>query len=136
MKMSILDRIAVAIFWWLALLFLAAFWWTAGAVVWHALAHAHDWFDYACCEEEDCRPIDAAELQSYPGGIQWTSARSGRVWKFPYSAVNPIDKQPVIRLSPDGKLYGCEQLERTEFKNGFKLVTPAVGRCLYLGGGS
>lgn len=99
-------------------------------------ANAHDWFDVACCHSDDCRPIDVSELQSYSQGIIWTSARSGRVWKIPFDAISAIDKKPKIRISPDGKYYGCEQLQSSQWIGDGLYHTPAAAFCLYLGNGS
>jgi hypothetical protein len=99
-------------------------------------AGAHDWFDVACCHARDCREISPAELKSYPEGIIWTSARSGHVWKIPWGAVSIIDKKPKIRISPDGRFYGCEQLQSSQWIGDGHYHTPAEAFCLYLGNGS
>lgn len=31
-------------------------------------SQAHDWYDYDCCSDMDCYPIEAAELAIVPGG--------------------------------------------------------------------
>lgn len=72
-------------------------------------AGAHEWYDAACCSDEDCHVIDWSELQRVDDKWIWTSAKSGAVHIINVNSVSPVDKQPRIRVSKDGKLHGCER---------------------------
>lgn len=58
------------------------------------------------------------------------------MWKLPWDAISMIDKKPKIRISPDGKFYGCEQLQSSHWIGDGLYHTRAEAYCVYLGNGS
>lgn len=90
-------------------------------LVWAAVvsspAAAHDWYDNACCNATDCRPISGvkpdgtawSEVEQTAEGWVWTSSRTGRVWRFAEGGEPRNDGQPKVRPSWDGHHHGCER---------------------------
>lgn len=89
---------------------------------------AHEWYDYACCEDKDCDVIGWDEL-TYDQNKRiwyWKSKRSGVTHVIHEDSVSPIDKQKRIRVSKDGQLHGCERNVA-----GYNSPPAWVAYCLY-----
>ena len=86
---------------------------TAGAslaMLWAmSKAHAHSWYDNACCSEEDCHRIEPSELSFNSDKWIWTSAKTGAVHVIHTGSRSPVDGQFRIRNSKDGQYHGCER---------------------------
>ncbi|MEM7528852.1 MAG: hypothetical protein AAF416_14440 [Pseudomonadota bacterium] len=41
---------------------------TFSTMFWSSSARSHDWYPTACCNEQDCRPVNEGEIQSHPDG--------------------------------------------------------------------
>jgi hypothetical protein len=89
-----------------------------------------DWYDAGCCNNEDCRAIEASAVTYNPATRQyfWQSDLSGKLHVIHADNISPVDYQPRIRISRDGRYHGCER--NTADKPG----SPAswVAYCLYL----
>lgn len=72
---------------WLAASFVVAI--MAGA----SAARSHSWLDPWCCNENDCKPINASEVQEKPDGYHY------RQWVIAYKDA---------RISLDRDFYACE----------------------------
>jgi hypothetical protein len=81
----------------------AALWW-AGLVILAVLvgaliaigaskAKAHSWYDWECCHEQDCKPVDQEEVEEIGGG-KWLHKPT----KQPFESVRP---------SKDGRFHAC-----------------------------
>ena len=71
----------------------------AAVFLWSASAHAHSWYDYACCSNNDCKPIAAEDVKTLPNGYEVTFA--GDVFSVPYD-------DPRIKQSQDMDYHACE----------------------------
>lgn len=74
-------------------------------------AKAHEWYDYACCEDHDCNVIDPKELSFDASKRIWTwrSSRSGATHFIHADSRSPLDSGFRIRASKDGQYHGCER---------------------------
>lgn len=105
-----------AVLWWAALIYLVAFWWVAGAILYHALAHDAiptqaqplGWrYDWECCSIADCARVDKRNVTEGPEGVTVRLAKGDHpmlLWDaeitIPYSS-----KQ--LRISKDGDFHVC-----------------------------
>lgn len=76
----------------------AADFWIAGSTAIFLMigaSHAvgHSFYDPWCCNDSDCRPIDADEVTSRPDGYHY------RQWVIPYAEA---------RMSADSGYHACE----------------------------
>jgi hypothetical protein len=89
-----------------------------------------DWYEAACCNDEDCRIIDPATV-TYDAANRtylWKSDLSGKLHAFHEDNISAVDYKPKIRLSKDFNTHGCER--NTADKPGD--ADNWVGYCLYL----
>ncbi len=70
-------------------------------------AHAHSWYEPACCSGRDCEPITFDSVQETADGW-WVSYQSKQ--GFPVVA---FTKRGMERHSQDGQFHGCAT--RTRF---------------------
>lgn len=97
-------------------------------------AFSHDWYDDACCNDLDCRPISGtdasgvqwSEIEQTAEGYRWTSSKTRAVHVFREADRMPSG-EPRIRPSRDGRFHGCE----TEGSYGLEHAPP-FGICLYV----
>jgi hypothetical protein len=96
-----------------------------------APAKAHEWYDYACCSDKDCRPIDPASVtyNARRHVFLWQSDLSGRTYTIPAGDRSPVDMQPKTRTSKDGQYHGCEE---NVYHDDPQKAPVWVARCLYL----
>lgn len=78
-------------------------------------ALAHSWYSEACCEEEDCRPARAGEVQFTPEG--W--------YVVPTKELIPFGDYKE-KISEDGEFHICQYYKSGSFNQ--ELTT----RCLYV----
>lgn len=75
------------------------------ALLLSAPAHAHDWYEPACCSDTDCAPIPDTAVREGPNGYEVTLQPGQHpMVKAPLSYVVPYDK---AKQSPDGKYHAC-----------------------------
>jgi hypothetical protein len=77
------------------------------AYLWAALpAHAHSWYDYQCCSDRDCEPIEPDAVNETEAGyeVNYFSKQGFQVHGFV-----PRDK---ARHSQDGRFHGCAMPSR------------------------
>lgn len=60
-------------------------------------AFGHSWYDYDCCDEEDCRPAFHGEVLEEDGGFRVVPTGE----HFPYDS-------PNARPSKDGEYHICQ----------------------------
>lgn len=65
-------------------------------------AHAHSWYDHACCSERDCYPISSSDVESLPNGA-WRVKQTGEIFSGPHGN-SPLGR---VRFSPDGGFHRC-----------------------------
>jgi len=94
-----------------------------------------DWYDEACCDQKDCRRIDADEIWFEGDQLFWKSKRSGKLhvihrdarmnWK---QGQPGQDLGPKIRMSQDEFNHGCE------YPTGgpYGIPNDYQARCVYL----
>jgi hypothetical protein len=105
----------------------------AGLFVWLLLASpakSHSWYDTACCNEQDCRVIDASS-GTYDAANKiyyWKSDLSGKTHAFHEDNISFVDGKPKVRISRDAQYHGCER--NTADRPGSS--ESWVGYCLYL----
>lgn len=64
-------------------------------------AHAHSWYDNSCCNERDCYPISADEVEALPNG-DWRVKATGDLFSGPHGK-----SLSHVRFSPDGQFHRC-----------------------------
>ncbi len=96
-----------------------------GRIGFASVADAHEWYDPACCDERDCRPIDAEHVTITPQGY--------RVEVGTLKAVVPFNE---VRPSQDAGYHVCTyQLRRpqmgpSEFNEKIRRIKDRA--CLYV----
>lgn len=75
-------------------------------------SQSHSWYDTACCNDKDCRPISTDAIYEKPEGIEVSI--EGRKELVSYSA---------LMQSKDGQWHVCLK-EPTHY-------SPSIIRCLY-----
>jgi hypothetical protein len=104
-----------------------------GLMAWLLLAspaQSHSWYDAACCNEQDCRVIDASSV-TYDAANRvylWRSDLSGKTHVFHEDNISSVDGKPKVRISRDAQYHGCER--NTADRPGSSEIW--VGYCLYL----
>jgi hypothetical protein len=100
-------------------------------------AGAHSWYDMACCNDEDCRPIPSSEVWFEDDKWFWKSSATGQLHVFHKDSRTDYAKgQPHedlgyrVRPSKDQRYHGCERPMRDEKGN----VTDWKADCLYVPG--
>lgn len=82
-------------------------------LIWIALAvrgHAHSWYDYECCSDEDCKPVPHESIEEKPNGDVTYTMPDG--YKCHFSASQIRDGQDtewhacIIEASHAGPNYG------------------------------
>ena len=99
-----------SIFWWAALIYLVGFWWVAGALLYHALAHeaVTGWqYPLQCCAKNDCGEISSKAVIEGPDGytLNLTPADHPMIAE-PTTIFIPYG-DPRIKDSPDGLWHWC-----------------------------
>jgi hypothetical protein len=89
-----------------------------------------DWYEHGCCNNADCRAIDAEEVTYNAATRQyfWRSKLSGKLHVIHEDNISTVDYKPKIRISRDGRVHGCER--NTADKPGSSASW--VAYCLYL----
>lgn len=73
-----------------------------GILAFSKSAYAHSWYDNACCNDRDCYPISASEVEALSNG-DWRVKETGET----FSAPNSKSSLKHIRFSPDGGFHRC-----------------------------
>lgn len=59
-------------------------------------AFAHDWYDYSCCSDKDCRPIPSSAVKATKDGYYVTI--NGRTMAY---------SSPKLKVSQDDQFHLC-----------------------------
>jgi hypothetical protein len=73
-----------------------------GLCIWVALAASafgHGWYEYACCSDKDCRPVEDGYVVERVDGIHVKN----------WGVLHPSDSR--LRMSRDDKDHVCEQIK-------------------------
>ena len=59
-------------------------------------AFGHDWYDYSCCDDKDCRPIPSSAVKATKDGYYVTI--NGRTMSY---------ASPKLKVSQDDQFHLC-----------------------------
>lgn len=64
----------------------------AAALLWHANAHAHDWYPKDCCHDRDCKPVTCDSISETRDGF----LQGGLTYR-----------RDQVRATQDSKCHAC-----------------------------